>query len=213
MKAECAYFESTQNVVVMASICSMQNKRRKFSDKVVWCPQNLITGMSTMCDRDKSKQPKIVCMQKTMENAYFPSGENLISRTDFWKLKWCRTTPRRALTRRARLSSSTEIKTFPSGLSAMTSVVFLISKGNVKDLLLCGRSRLQFSTTDFQRGLLDFQMLCTSCRHPGQRGVLKSFLVAPLSLQRAVHCLSFAPMQRNFHCRCHYKFGKSKLGK
>lgn len=32
---------------------------------------------------------------------YFPSGENLMAFTGFWKLKWCRTMPRRTLTRSA----------------------------------------------------------------------------------------------------------------
>ena len=142
------------NVVVMASICSMQNEGCKFSNKMVWCHPNL--NMSAVCNGNKSNKHILRSgIRRVNPNTYFPSGENLISRTDFWKLKWCRTTPRRALTRRARPSSSTEIKTFPSGLSAITSIFFLFSKGNVKDLLLFSVSMLQFSNTTEGYGLLD----------------------------------------------------------
>lgn len=92
--------------------------------------------MNTMSDCNMTRHLEIADLRRMNQSTHLPSGENLISCTDFWKLKWCRTTPRRAFTKSARPSSSTEIKTFPSGLSAMTAIFFLFSTGNVKDLLL-----------------------------------------------------------------------------
>ena len=91
---------------------------------------------------------------------YLPSGENLMSRTGFLKLKWCNTVERAKLaikalpsrSERARVSraqsgqpqdeqrtglpSSTEMMVFPSGLNATLAMFLRFSNESVRLLLL-----------------------------------------------------------------------------
>ena len=100
----------------------------------------------------------------TVIRAYCPSGENWMSLTALWKLKWCKTIPFRAFTSRARPSdrglisksefnqirmwsrspSSTDTSTFPSGLSAITAIFFRFSNAKVNDLLLQSTSQCEY---------------------------------------------------------------------
>lgn len=91
-------------------------------------------------------------------STHLPSGENLMSRTGFLKLKWCKTVERLKLTRTARPSalvqacqlmarkqlvskiadapSSTLMRTVASGERAMRETFLRFSKARVRDLLL-----------------------------------------------------------------------------
>ena len=90
----------------MASICAVEVEGRKFSYEMVRCPPDL--HMRIMRDSNISGRltfsggirPKLINL------TYFPSGENLIAFTGFWKLKWCSTAPRLKFTSNARPSAA-----------------------------------------------------------------------------------------------------------
>ena len=88
---------------MMAGVGAVQVERSKLSDKVIGCSPHLdvrvvrSSNVSNMTHETRELQAEF-CM------TYLPSGENFNACTGLWKLKWCRTTPRLKLTRRARPS-------------------------------------------------------------------------------------------------------------
>ena len=145
----------TQYFIVMAGIRSVQDKRCKLANEVIWGLPNLYVWVVGY--RDIPNEVVLLSLDSTKQRnarAYFPSGENWMSFTGFLKLWWCSMTPLRTFTSRARPSkehqheqpvqdggswhepSSTLMRTFESGLSAMTAMFFRFSNGKVYDLLL-----------------------------------------------------------------------------
>lgn len=102
---------NAKNFVVMTSIRSVQNEGGELADEMIWRFPDL--DMRVVGNRYVPNPPHLVQFVErgghSANHTHFPSGENLMSLTGLWKLKWWRTTPLRKLTRRARPSTNGRI--------------------------------------------------------------------------------------------------------